>query len=761
MFAQAENFLRQAIDCNPMSAAALNNLGMAFNLSGRHEEAIVELNRAITLDSNDAAAHNNIGIALKALGRHQPAAASFRRAVAIKPDYVEALSNLGAALHELGRNEEAIPILERALARNPDFAQAHLNLGVVLRERDRREEAMACFNRVLAIDPRNVLAYDHLGMMYSETGRFADARLCYEQALAIQPQNVRILFNLVQCGKALADDPHIKMLKSLAEDPALLPDDQRILLHFALGKAYADLGQQDRSFEQYSAGNVRKRRQIIYDEEKELELFGRIRTVFSAKLMRSKAGLGNLSDRPIFILGMMRSGSTLVEQILAGHSGVFAGGERPDFNEAYESVRQETGLPVHFPETIQHFSGEQLRQIGDRYLARLETAAAGRPGVRVTDKMPGNFGVIGLIHLALPKAKIIHTVRDPIDTCLSCFSKLFGDGQPFTYDLSELGRYYRAYQNLMAHWHDVLPEGVFLDVRYEDLVEDFERQARRIIAYCGLEWDDKCLSSYDAERPIKTASQVQVRQPLNRNSPGRWRPSAETLRPLLEGLGNTAATVALAEVATEANMPELAHAKFTNLFATPLMAHVWNDADELNGELRERILEHERTSTGEHKTNVGGWHSETGQLEFCGNAGRRLVRHMYEMADEATRRVLVEFGHQPRQARWSLYAWANVNRTGDFNMVHTHAGSTWSGTYYVDPGEPSNAEAGTPIHLFDPCQGRANMFLPPLVPSSVVQRPEPGLMILFPSYVPHMVYPHRGSQPRISVAFNLRKEPFP
>ena len=208
-------------------------------------------------------------------------------------------------------------------------------------------------------------------------------------------------------------------------------------------------------------------------------------------------------------------------------------------------------------------------------------------------------------------------------------------------------------------------------------------------------------------------------------------------------------------------MAELSGVKHTNLFATPLMSHVWADAAELNGELREQILAHERAATGEHKTNVGGWHSESGQLEFCGDAGRRLIQHMYAMADEATRRVLTEFGHAPRMLRWTLYAWVNVNRDGDFNHVHTHPGSTWSGTYYVDTGDPQDAAAGTPILLFDPCQGRANTFLPPLVPTSSTLRPEPGMMILFPSYLPHMVYPHKGSRPRISIAFNLRKEPFP
>lgn len=208
-------------------------------------------------------------------------------------------------------------------------------------------------------------------------------------------------------------------------------------------------------------------------------------------------------------------------------------------------------------------------------------------------------------------------------------------------------------------------------------------------------------------------------------------------------------------------MPEFSNLKHTNLFASPLLSHIWPDAAELNAELRERILAHASSGKGEQKTNVGGWHSETGQLEFCGEAGRRLILHMYELGDEATRRVLAEYGHPPRTMRWTLYAWANVNRLGDFNRVHTHPGSTWSGTYYVDTGEPEDPDSGTPIHLYDPCQGRANTFLPPFASSSVTLRPEPGMMILFPSYLPHMVFAHRGRQPRISIAFNLRKEPYP
>jgi uncharacterized protein (TIGR02466 family) len=209
-------------------------------------------------------------------------------------------------------------------------------------------------------------------------------------------------------------------------------------------------------------------------------------------------------------------------------------------------------------------------------------------------------------------------------------------------------------------------------------------------------------------------------------------------------------------------MPDFSKGRYTNLFTTPLFTHVWEDGPELNALLRERILAHEReNSAGVAKSNLGGWHSETGQLAFCGDPGQRLVRHMYELADEATRRALAEHRPQIPPISWTLDAWANVNRGGNFNKIHVHPGSTWSGTYYVDTGNPRDPDSGTPLHLFDPCQGRNTTFLPKLMPATVYIRPKPGLMVLFPSYVPHMVFPHDGDSERISIAFNLRKEPFP
>jgi uncharacterized protein (TIGR02466 family) len=207
---------------------------------------------------------------------------------------------------------------------------------------------------------------------------------------------------------------------------------------------------------------------------------------------------------------------------------------------------------------------------------------------------------------------------------------------------------------------------------------------------------------------------------------------------------------------------ELKRAQSGQFFATPLLEHVWSDGPDLNVALRESILRHARDHSGEQLTNEGGWHSETGRLEFCGSAGERLIAHMREMTREATARLYAEFSAEPPEPlSWILSAWANVNNRGDSNNMHTHPGATWSGVYYVDDGEAVAGAEGTALHLSDPCPPRTNIFFPDLLSATVRIRPVPGLMILFPSYVPHAVPPHRGDRPRISIAFNVRREPFP
>jgi tetratricopeptide (TPR) repeat protein len=364
-------------------------------------------------------------------------------------------------------------------------------------------------------------------------GRFEEATRAIEAAIAITPR-ARFYYNLTLSKRLSTKDDHLAAMEDLARNVSALDEEEQVFLRFALGKALKDVGDHENSFAHLLAGNAIKRKQVAYDGEATDKLFDRTKSTFTRDLMRRSGGAGCSSETPIFILGMPRSGTTLVEQILASHPKVFGAGERDDFSAVVAGLGGDQRSTALFPEFIPSLPLDAFRRIGADYVDRLRGLAP--TAGKITDKMPENFRFVGLIHLALPKARIIHLQRDPVDTCLSCFATLFYEPLDYTYDLKELGRYYRAYQRLMDHWREILPPGVMLDVRYEDIVDDIEGQARRMIAHCGLEWDARCLDFHRANRPVRTASMGQARQPLYKTSVGRWRAYEGQLGPLLDEL---------------------------------------------------------------------------------------------------------------------------------------------------------------------------------------------------------------------------------
>jgi tetratricopeptide (TPR) repeat protein len=410
-------------------------------------------------------------------------------------------------------------------------------LGFALDKQGRVDDAVAHYERALAINPDHAEAHNNLGNIRKEQGRFEDAMAHYGRAIAIRPDYAEIHYNRAEIKVFHSGDVDLLALEALAERNDLSAN-QATHVHFALAKALEDCGDYPRSFEHLRKGNALKRRQINYDEASAVKRFQSIPTVFDNSLLERFRGDGELSSVPIFVLGMPRSGSTLVEQILASHPRIHGAGELNDLEVAACSVLNAGDQPLPFPECIAA-DGAVLRRIGQAYISRLPALADGK--VRIVDKLPCNFLNIGLIRMILPNARIIHTVRHPVDTCVSCYSKLFTTGQHFSYDLAELGRYYRGYSELMTHWRSVLPPGALLDVAYEDVVDDLEGQARRMIDYCGLPWDDRCLSFDKTNRPIKTSSSVQVRKPLFRSSLQRWHRYEAGLAPLLRELGDIAA----------------------------------------------------------------------------------------------------------------------------------------------------------------------------------------------------------------------------
>jgi tetratricopeptide (TPR) repeat protein len=484
----------------------------------------------LNLDPQSALAHFNTANASYELKRYEEALASYDRALTIQSNFAEALSNRGNVLFDLKRYEEALASYDRALAIQPDFPEAHLGRGTVLStfELKRYEEALASYDRALAIRPDFAEAHHGRGTVLRTFGRIKEALPLLEKAVELAPQRGKFVGSLIESKRFVDGDPHLELIETLARDIESLSEEDQIYVHFALGKIYADLGRHQRSFSHLIEGNRLKRKQIVYDEAAELAQLERMRALFTVEVMRKARGFGDPSTVPVFIIGMPRSGTTLVEQILAAHPMVYGAGELNDFEAVVASLR---GL-------IAARSGlgrEELHQIGIRYLQRIRTLAP--VAERITDKMPGNFRYVGLIHLALPNARIIHIRRHPLDTCISCFSILFMHNyQPFSYDLAELSRYYRAYAALMQHWREVLPFEQMLEVQYEELVINFESLVRRIVAYCGLEWDAACLEFHKTKRPVWTASAIQVRQPIHRSSIGRWKAYEDMLRPLSEVL---------------------------------------------------------------------------------------------------------------------------------------------------------------------------------------------------------------------------------
>ncbi|MFI5020208.1 MAG: sulfotransferase [Alphaproteobacteria bacterium] len=532
---EAARLIGKAIGRNPNSAEAHNNLGNVLSALGRGEAALVHFERAVALRPGVAGMRFNCGNALLALKRHREAAAQFEQALALKPGQADVNFKLGIALAALARRREAAAQFEQVLALEPGHAEAHNNLGNALAALDRPAEALAHYERALALKPDSAGAYANIGNLLMELGHLDEARQALEKAVALAPRRAMVYRHLARAKRFAAGDPALAAMEELAKDMAALGQEERIELHFALAKASADLEQHERSFRHLAQGNALKRQLVVYDEAHTLALFERIQAAFTPELMRDKAGLGDPSPLPLFVIGMPRSGTTLAEQILASHPKAFGAGELLLFRDAVPRGRWPGGADTPYPEAAAAMTGEELSKLAARYLA--DTSALAPAAERIVDKQPMNFLFAGLIHLALPKARILHMRRDPVDTCFSCFSQLFAGEQSYAYDLGELGRYYRGYARLMAHWQAVLPPGVMLEVQYEELVGDFEGQARRIVAHAGLDWDDACLAFHETERRVRTASAVQVRQPIYRSAVGRARPYGELLRPLLEALG--------------------------------------------------------------------------------------------------------------------------------------------------------------------------------------------------------------------------------
>ena len=405
--------------------------------AGRLAEAAEAYRTIIRLDPHLAEAHNNLGNVLKDQGRLDDALAHYQTAAALKPDLLAAHNNLGNVLKRQQKLDLAVAAFQRALALNDNLAEVHNNLGTVLREQGKLDEGTAHLKKALALKPDYAEAHANLGGVLKEEGRFDEARSHFEQALVLDPDLAEAHWNLASLKKFRPGDRELKTLEALAAAGNRWAPSKTICIHFALGKALDDVGQYDRAFEQWSKGNALKRQEIARSEPRELETFGHIADLFNADLFARLARVGDPSPVPIFVLGMPRSGSSMVEQILASHPLVHGAGELSNLGRMAHRGFDSAGRPIPYPDYVPRLDPGSLGRLGQQYLASLPPLPSGQS--RITDKMPSNFQYVGLIRLALPGAKIIHTVRDPVDTCISCFSNILAFNRHFNYDLAELG----------------------------------------------------------------------------------------------------------------------------------------------------------------------------------------------------------------------------------------------------------------------------------------------------------------------------------
>jgi tetratricopeptide (TPR) repeat protein len=489
---------------------------------GAHAEVVECYRELLKSKPRHLLARNNLGVALWKLGRYHEAAEQFRRATGIQSTYADAQYNLGSVLRLTGQVAESEMPLRRALKLNPMHVEAQSGLAMTLMLLGRLRESQKCFEKVLKSAPSHTAALVGLGKVAGLEGRFDAGEALFRQALSIDPQIPAAWAALVDMRRmTAADGAWLKDAERVAAN-GLSPLDQADLL-FAIGKYCDDTGDVERAFRNYKRANeLQKTTAQRYDQAARARVVNDTIRVFTREALANVAGARSESAKAVFVTGMMRSGTSLVEQIIAAHPDAHGAGELPFWNDA--AHRHEAIMRNQVP-------GEQIRRkLAAAYSSTLDSLSP--QALRVVDKSNYNMDHLGLIHAVFPQARMVYVRRDPIDTCLSCYFNQFSSVHNFALDLGDLAHYYREHERLAAHWRSVLPAGTLLEVPYAELVEDQDGWTRKILQFIGLEWDERCLDYHTATRPVLTASFWQVRQQIYNRSVGKWRRYEKFIGPL-------------------------------------------------------------------------------------------------------------------------------------------------------------------------------------------------------------------------------------
>ena len=553
---------QQFLGLKPNHAQTHYNLGVVLEELGRTERAIEHFGKSITIVADDAEVHSHLADACTKLQRWEEAIEAYQQVLAIQAEDVVTIIKLGNVFLAAELWTNAIPRYEQALAMQPDNTLVHKNLGSSLHKVGQWHRAIECFERALSLRPEYVDARIDLALVLRQLGKTDEALVQFEQAINLNPDHIEAHINLAVTLRDLGQAElaverleqllivrptcgalyyHISMIKPERE---LMPAVEKLIgrpdlskgnainCHFALGNFLRYKKAFDQAFSNFHKANTLHRETITYDARENSRTVDRLIKVYSRRFFQRKRQFGSDSQLPVFILGMPRSGTTLVEQIVSSHAQVHGAGELGAIPAVLVNIALQLKHANPPPECMTLIDKKMAEEYSARYLQEL--ALHSPTAARVTDKMPENFFRIGFIKTLFPKARIIHCQRNPLDSCVSLFFHYFA-GLKCSFELTELGQYYLDYQRLMSHWQKLFPGEIFT-VQYEELVMNQERVSKQLIDYLGLEWDEKCIDFHSNERSVVTPSNIQVRQPMYKHSIDRWKPYNKQLQPLIEML---------------------------------------------------------------------------------------------------------------------------------------------------------------------------------------------------------------------------------
>jgi tetratricopeptide (TPR) repeat protein len=516
---QAVRSLEEAARLSPGNPTTLRALGLAHLDQSNGAAAVACLREAVASGARDSETYHQLAVAYQSVGDSARAVKAYQKAIALDPSSVDSLVMLGNLYLETARRDEAVEAFLAAHRLNPDSARGQIQLARAYRELGRLEEAESALRRARELEPDNTEALELVSNLLQQMGRFGDAKSAIDRAIEIAPDTPRFYLNRASCSKATEADRGLvgRLERMLAERRNGLQDLRN--LHYALGKMHDELGDPERAMGHYDAANEAMRGLMgnqPFDRDTHRSMFDRKIEIYTTSFLREHAGVGDPSHRPVFIVGMIRSGTSLTEQILSSHPAVAGAGELPYW---FERSRGTAGPAVGMDGRL--LPTERLRGMQQEYRRMLEQVGEGCE--RTTDKMPNNYLFLGDLHFFFPNAKIVHCRRHPVDNCLSIYTTPYRGPLDFAHDRENIAFVYREYLRLMDHWRSVLPSGAMLEVDYEDLVDDREAATRRMIEFLGLPWDDACLAPEANERVVRTPSLWQVRQPVYRSSVEKWR----------------------------------------------------------------------------------------------------------------------------------------------------------------------------------------------------------------------------------------------